>query len=86
MLKVTGFNIKEQAIIIENRTQIVDLQVEEQALNIREVTVKAAPISRRSDTVNYYVANFIDSLDRSIGDVLKKCPVLKFGKVVRSGI
>jgi hypothetical protein len=74
MLKVTGFNIKEQAIIIENRTQIVDLQVEEQALNIREVTVKAAPISRRSDTVNYYVANFIDSLDRSIGDVLKKMP------------
>ncbi|HOD57440.1 MAG TPA: carboxypeptidase-like regulatory domain-containing protein [Bacteroidales bacterium] len=74
MLKVTGFNIKEQKKIIENRTQIVDLQVQEQALNIREVTVKSEPIVRRSDTVNYYVTNFIDSLDRSIGDVLKKMP------------
>ena len=64
----------------------MDLQVEEQALTIREVTVKAEPIVRRSDTVNYYVANFIDSLDRSVGDVLKKCPVLKYGKVGRSGI
>ncbi|MDY0211209.1 MAG: hypothetical protein ACOXZJ_03890 [Bacteroidales bacterium] len=74
MLKVTGFNIKEQMRIIENKTQTVDLQVEEQVLTIREVTVKAEPIVRRSDTVNYYVANFIDSLDRSVGDVLKKMP------------
>ncbi|MDD3333704.1 MAG: carboxypeptidase-like regulatory domain-containing protein, partial [Proteiniphilum sp.] len=29
MLKVTGFNIKDQTKIIENRTQIVNLQVEE---------------------------------------------------------
>lgn len=71
MLKVTGSILREQKKIIENRTQIVDLQVQEQALNIREVTVKSEPIVRRSDTVNYYVTNFIDSLDRSIGDVLK---------------
>ena len=36
MLKVTGFNIKEQMRIIENKTQTVDLQVEEQVLTIRE--------------------------------------------------
>lgn len=80
MLKLTGFNIKEQQQIIARKTQTVELKTEEQSLSIREVTVKAAPIVRRSDTVNYYVANFIDSLDRSIGDVLKKMPGIEVGE------
>jgi hypothetical protein len=41
---------------------------------IREVTVKAPPISQRGDTLAYRVENFADIQDKTIGDVLRKMP------------
>lgn len=77
---VTGFNIKEQTRTVPARTQTVDLWVEEGALNIREVTVKAQSVERHSDTLSYNVASFASVTDRSIGDVLKKMPGIEVGK------
>ena len=70
MINVVGFNIKAQKITVARKNQSVNFLIEEEVLQIREVIVKAEPITRRSDTLNYYVARFIDSLDRTIGDVL----------------
>lgn len=87
-ISVTGFNIKTQKLIVANKTQKVDFYVESEALNITEVIVKSKPVVRRSDTLNYYVASYIDSLDRSIGDVLKKMPgidVTKSGEIKYNG-
>lgn len=41
---------------------------------LREVTVKAPPISLRNDTLVYNIGSFKDKQDRYIGDVLKKLP------------
>ena len=41
---------------------------------LKELTVKAKPIERRQDTINYNVAAFTDKSDRYIEDVLKKMP------------
>lgn len=88
LVVVTGFNIREQTRLIAARTQQVDFEVEEEALKIREVTVKAQPVERHSDTLSYNVASFANVTDRSIGDVLKKMPgieVAKSGEIKYNG-
>ncbi len=74
IIAVSGFNIKATQKIIENHTQQIDLLVETSALKIREVTVKADPITRQSDTLTYVVESFKSVADKSIGDVIKKMP------------
>lgn len=44
LLTVYGFNIARQTKIIENKSQIVDFDVIEQAIQIREVSVKSEKI------------------------------------------
>ncbi|MBP8677707.1 MAG: hypothetical protein KBH88_04175 [Bacteroidales bacterium] len=74
IISVTGFNIKPIDIVILKKSQVINISVQEEALHIKEVIVKAESISRRGDTLNYYVHSYIDSIDRSIGDVLKRMP------------
>lgn len=88
LLVVTGFNIKEQVRTIMARTQRVDFAVETSELKIREVVVKAPPVTRQSDTLTYNVNKYADITDYSIGDVLKKMPgieVAKSGEIKYNG-
>lgn len=73
-IQITGFNVKSTYRVVKAASQTLDFRVAFEEMSIREVVVKADPITRRSDTLNYYVGNYIDSLDRNIGDVLKKMP------------
>ena len=74
MLKVTGFNVKPAVRVVSFKSQTVNFSVAYEKMTIREVLVKSESVKRRGDTLNYYVASYIDSLDRNIGDVLKKMP------------
>ncbi len=90
LVVVTGFNIKEQsrAILVQSPSRRVDFAVEEGNLNIREVVVKAPPVTRQSDTLTYNVVKYADVADHSIGDVLKKMPgmeVTKSGEIKYNG-
>lgn len=49
----------------------------EEAFALKEVTVKAPPISVRGDTLTYDVNSFRDASDRSIEDIIKKLPGIK---------
>ncbi len=71
---VTGFNLGKVSKIVPAGIGRLDFVVEYSALKIKEVKVEANAIERKKDTVTYYVANFKDSTDRSIGDVLQKLP------------
>ena len=51
--------------------------MEEEAILLQEVIVKAEPISQKGDTVSYLVSSFASENDRVIGDVLKKMPGIK---------
>lgn len=82
---ISGFNLKTEYKIVPYISQVLNFDVQHQELKIREVVVKAKPIVRRGDTLNYFVSSYIDSLDSSIGDVLKKMPgidVEKSGKIL----
>lgn len=48
--------------------------------DLKEVSVKASRISQRHDTLSYYVVNFSEVQDRTIGDVLKKMPGIEVSK------
>ena len=71
---VTGFNLGKVSKDVPAGIGRLDFVVEYSALKIKEVKVEASAIERKKDTVTYYVANFKDSTDRSIGDVLQKLP------------
>lgn len=63
----------------------VELIVEEKAVELKEVLIKAPKIRQMGDTINYNVSGFIDITDRSIGDVLRKLPgiqVLSTGQIL----
>ena len=71
---VSGFNISSHSKTITRWTGTADFTVSSQQQTIREAKVAADPIKRGGDTLTYYVSQFKDETDRSIGDVLKKMP------------
>ena len=71
---VSGFNISSQSKIVTRKTGRADFTVSIQQQTIREAKVTADPIKRGGDTLTYYVSQFKEETDRSIGDVLKKMP------------
>lgn len=71
---VSGFNISSHSKIVTRRTGTADFTVSSQQQTIREAKVAADPIKRGGDTLTYYVSQFKEETDRSIGDVLKKMP------------
>lgn len=48
--------------------------MEEEALKLKEVTVRIPPVSSRGDTLTYNVASFRTASDRTIEDIIKKLP------------
>ena len=87
-LAVYGFNLKRQFKVVENKTQTVDFTVVEEALQLKEVSVKSEKIWGGNDTVNYVVDAFRDTTDIVIADVLKKMPGIEVkddGKVEYKG-
>ena len=88
LIAVYGFNLKRQFKEVENKTQTVDFTVQEEALQLKEVSVKSEKIWGGNDTVNYVVDAFRDTTDIVIADVLKKMPGIEVkddGKVEYKG-
>lgn len=74
ILKASGMEISPNAITIPNRSDHYNIIVEEKAIELREVVVKAKKIYSQGDTINYNVASIISQSDQSVADVLRKMP------------
>ena len=77
-----------QCIPVEKDKWRYDVQLIEKSYAIDEVVVKAAPITRKKDTLNYHVESFRQKEDYSIEDVLKHMPgieVLPSGQIMYQG-
>ena len=57
-VRVTGFNLRAQTRVIPARSMTVDFSMEWAAMSLGEVTVRAEPVERRTDTVVYHVESF----------------------------
>ena len=77
-----------QYIPVEKDKLRYDVQLIEKSYAIDEVVVKADPIARQKDTLNYHVESFRQKEDYSIEDVLKHMPgieVLPSGQIMYQG-
>lgn len=77
-----------QCIPVEKDKWRYDVQLIEKSYAIDEVVVKADPITRKKDTLNYHVESFRQKEDYSIEDVLKHMPgieVLPSGQIMYQG-
>ena len=73
-VQFSGFNIQKIETILPNRSTTFNPTVKEEAINLKEVIVKAEKIWQQGDTLNYNVNSFMSDNDASIGEVLKKMP------------
>lgn len=74
VLVVTGFNIEKQQLKLANRSQVLAIQINTQAITLKEVKISPPKIRKIGDTINYKVDGFTDQNDRTIAEVLKKMP------------
>ena len=74
LVRVRGFNIKEEVRRIKARSQTLDFVVNIQSIMLREVEVKSQKLWGSRDTLNYLVSAYTRYQDRTIGDVLKQLP------------
>ena len=77
-----------QCIPVEKEKLRYGVQLIEKSYAIDEVVVKADPITRKKDTLNYHVESFRQKEDYSIEDVLKHMPgieVLPSGQIMYQG-
>lgn len=78
----------EQSFIVANKSQRVDFRLQPQQITLKEVSVRASPITKSNDTISYHVAAFVDKKDRAIADVLRKLPGIEVehsGRILYEG-
>ena len=73
-VSASGLAIGSHAKKVANRSQRLDFCVKEQAMQLKEVTVRAQKIRQNGDTLSYLVGAYQQQGDRVIGDVLKHMP------------
>lgn len=73
-VRLSGFNIQKIEITLPNRSTAFNPSVKEEAISLREVSVKAEKIRQHGDTLNYNVSSFMSDNDASIGEVIKRMP------------
>jgi hypothetical protein len=78
----------EQSFKVTNKSQRIDFQLQPQQITLKEVSVRASPITKSNDTISYHVAAFSDKKDRAIADVLRKLPGIEVessGRILYEG-
>ena len=69
-----GYRLYSAPLVSDNKPIII--RMEKGAFQLQEVTVKADRIRESGDTITYTVRSFSQKQDRTIGDVLKRMPVM----------
>lgn len=72
VFSMMGFESKSISLAVGRNEY--DAVMDEKATKLKEVIVKAPPISMKGDTILYNVAKYAGAHDRTIGDVLKHMP------------
>ena len=71
---------ERDTLAVEDYTPNVVIHLNEKAVELKEVKVKAPSMTLRGDTIDYLVSSFIQKQDRTLSDVLKRMTGLKVEK------
>ncbi len=83
-----SLNFKDTVVALENQSQMLNIELQPDVFEIKEVNVKGNPVSVRGDTINYIVNSFAKASDRSIGDAISRMPgfeVTDLGQIYYQG-
>ena len=87
-IHVSMIGMKTYTAPLSEEMKKLDIRMEEDTQELKEVIVKAGRIRESGDTVTYRVSGFAQKQDRSIGDVLQRMPgidVASNGKIQYQG-
>ena len=87
-IRTSSVNYGNKHFVIKNKSQQLSFVLIPKVMDLKEVTIKGSPISRRSDTISYIVRSFAGKKDRVLADVLKKMPGIEVdgdGKITYQG-
>ncbi len=73
-VSASGLNIGKQLFRLANRSQVLDIAADLQAIRLEDVKITPPKIRKAGDTINYRVDGFTGQNDRTIGEVLRKMP------------
>ena len=79
-LEVSMLGFKKQRIDNPATEKPLRIVMLEEAVALKEVTVKASKVREHGDTLTYNISTFADQNDRSIGDVLARIPGFEVNK------
>lgn len=88
-IHVSMVGMKTYSAPLSENTSKLDIRMEEDTQELKEVIVKAGRIRENGDTITYRVSGFAQKQDRSIGDVLQRMPgidVASNGKIQYQGV
>ena len=74
MLEFSMLGFKSQRIEIEGGMKPLIVKMSDDAIKLKEVTVKSDKVHEHGDTISYIVGAYANGNDRSIGDVIAKIP------------
>lgn len=87
-IHISMIGMKAYSAPLKEKQGILEIAMEEGALQLKEVEVKAGRIREHNDTIAYRVSGFAQKQDRTIGDVLRRMPgidVASDGKIQYQG-
>ena len=88
-IHVSMVGMKTYTAPLLEETGKLEIRMEEDTQELKEVIVKAGRIRENGDTITYRVSGFAQKQDRSIGDVLQRMPgidVASNGKIQYQGV
>lgn len=88
-MKVSYLGYETINIPLKKDENYYEIQLHPQAIDIKEVVIKAPKIRAQGDTIIYNVASYSKEGDRTIGDVLKKLPGIRVeenGRIIYQGM
>ena len=88
-IHVSMIGMKTYTAPLSEEMTKLDIRMEEDTQELKEVIVKAGRIRENGDTITYRVSGFAQKQDRSIGDVLQRMPgidVASNGKIQYQGV
>ena len=79
-LEVSMLGFKKRRIDNPATEKPLRIVMQEEAVALKEVTIKASKVHEHGDTLTYNVATFAGQNDRNIGDVLARIPGFEVNK------